>query len=111
MTTQATGITTADDLADSPAVAEAIETILRELAQVQSSITGARPPVGELAESYESWLARQPPDLAIGICEGGDPHGRGENEADHPLDPLRPRPRDAGRARHRPCRARTARPR
>lgn len=59
MTTQATDILTARALAQTPEVAGAIDTILRELRRAQSSITAARPALPELAESYEAFLSRQ----------------------------------------------------
>jgi len=58
MTTQTTDVRTAADLAASPAVARAIETILAELRRAQAQITGARPPAAELAGAYERDLER-----------------------------------------------------
>ena len=52
-------VATTESLARSPVVTEAIDAIVRELAGAQSSITAARPASPELAESYESYLARQ----------------------------------------------------
>jgi len=46
-------------LTGNPAVEEAIESILGALRSAQATITGVRPPRGELAESYQSWLQRQ----------------------------------------------------
>ncbi|MCZ6446306.1 MAG: acetylornithine aminotransferase, partial [Planctomycetota bacterium] len=45
--------------ADSPPVAEAVDTIVRELVEARSLITGVRRPAPELAASYEAHLARQ----------------------------------------------------
>ncbi len=59
MTTEATDILTARALAETPAVAGAIDAILHELGQAQASITAARPALPELAESYETFLSRQ----------------------------------------------------
>ena len=59
MPTQVNDIITAQSLARTPAVAEAIDAIVREVTRAQSTITAARPASPELAESYESYLARQ----------------------------------------------------
>ena len=59
MTTEATDILSARALAETPAVAGAIDAILHELGQAQASITAARPASPELAESYETFLSRQ----------------------------------------------------
>ena len=58
MTTETSETTKATTLADSPPVAEALETILRHLAQAQSAITAIRAPSPEHAESYEQTLTR-----------------------------------------------------
>ena len=59
MPTRTNLVATTESLARSPVVAEAIDVIVRELAGAQSSITAARPASPELAERYESFLARQ----------------------------------------------------
>ncbi len=51
-------VTSLEALAESPAVAEAIESIVEALRAAQSSIAGVRPPAAGLAEGYESMLAR-----------------------------------------------------
>jgi 4-aminobutyrate aminotransferase-like enzyme len=58
MTTKTHELTAAATLAASPAVQDAIDTIVREVIDAQSSITAARPPQGELVESYQSYLKR-----------------------------------------------------
>ncbi len=58
MTTKTMPVRSAAELADSPAVAEAIETIVAELRRAQSSITKARPPDRALAGAYDAWLKR-----------------------------------------------------
>jgi 4-aminobutyrate aminotransferase-like enzyme len=59
MTSQASDVTAAATFLSSQAMAEGIELIVKELREAQASITGARPPLGELAEAYEQWLNRQ----------------------------------------------------
>jgi 4-aminobutyrate aminotransferase-like enzyme len=59
MSTRTAESTIAAELAASPAVEEAIQTIIRELREHQASITGVRPPAGELRETYQQWLKRQ----------------------------------------------------
>lgn len=43
---------------DNPAVESAIENIVAELRSAQASLTGARPPAGELAETFQGYLDR-----------------------------------------------------
>lgn len=57
-TTQSAELTAAATLASSPAVAEAIDALVREVVDAQSNLTAARPPRKELAESYKSYLDR-----------------------------------------------------
>jgi len=59
MSTQVSVETQASALASSPAVSEAIDALVRELAQCQASITAARPANPELKQSYTQWLERQ----------------------------------------------------
>lgn len=57
-TTKTNELTAAAMLASSPAVQDAIDTIVRELSEAQSSITSARPPLADLAETYQDYLQR-----------------------------------------------------
>lgn len=58
MATDTTLRNLADTLHDNPAVSGGIDSIIRELREVQSSITGVRPPVDELRVGYEKYLAQ-----------------------------------------------------
>ena len=59
MTSGTSEISSASAFADCPPVAEAVDTIVRELVEARSLITGVRRPAPELAASYEAHLARQ----------------------------------------------------
>jgi 4-aminobutyrate aminotransferase-like enzyme len=56
--TSQTTILAAREVARSPAVAAAIDAILRELRDAQAGIGGVRPPAPELAEGYDAALRR-----------------------------------------------------
>lgn len=60
MTTRTPEMTTtaADALAGNPAVQDAIDTIVREVIEAQSTITAARPPQSDLAETFNDYIAR-----------------------------------------------------
>ncbi len=58
MPTQTTLRNLADTLLDNPAVSGGIDSIIRELREAQSSITGVRPPVEELRVGFEQYLAQ-----------------------------------------------------
>lgn len=58
MTTQTSSATAGRRLAEAPGVAAAIDRLVAELETVQAGLTGARPPRGELVESYEDALDR-----------------------------------------------------
>jgi len=59
MSTQVSEQTLAAALMANPAVAEAIETLTRELTECQSGMTKAKPGNPELKQSYATWLERQ----------------------------------------------------
>ncbi len=58
MPTQTTLRNLADTLLDNPAVNGGIDSIISELREAQSSITGVRPPVEELRVGFEQYLAQ-----------------------------------------------------
>ena len=58
MATDTTLRNLADTLLDNPAVSGGIDSIIRELREAQSSITGVRPPAEELRVGYEQYLAQ-----------------------------------------------------
>jgi 4-aminobutyrate aminotransferase-like enzyme len=58
ITTQPSELTAAATLANSPAVSEAIDTIVRELGDAQAPITAARQPQAKLADTYHNYLQR-----------------------------------------------------
>lgn len=57
-TTSSSQRTVAAALADNPVIQDAIDSIVRELIEAQSTITGVRPPHMELTESYQGYLDR-----------------------------------------------------
>ena len=59
MSPQITEATAAQAFAENETVAGAIDSIIAELRAAQSSMTGARGPTAELAESYQQYLDRQ----------------------------------------------------
>ncbi len=58
ITTQSTELTASATVANSPVVNDAIDTIVREVVEAQSSITAARPPRSPLADTYTDYLQR-----------------------------------------------------
>ena len=56
---QATAVSTPPGFADSPAVVETIDALVRQLADAQAAITGERPPSPTLVARNDSYLARQ----------------------------------------------------